>query len=187
MRAGPTPHLFPDDPAWPVAQECARLIEACDRTLGALERRPSLAVWHGVEGTLAARHWTNHMAKAAYLNLSLAFVDNNLPFDFIPTAAIEDAIVSEGCLKTEEDRYTALLVPYAATMTPRMWRQLQAAIAAGVRVLFLGPPPTHLTDGSPILSEFRMLIGADVQGEAALLAGLRAPLWTARLDGEGAV
>ena len=166
-ESGPTPHLFPDDPAWPVAQECARLIEACDRTLGALERRPSLAVWHGVEGMLAARHWTNHMAKAAYLNLSLAFVDNNLPFDFIPTAAIENAIVSEGCLKTKEDRYTALLVPYAATMTPRMWQQLQAAIAAGVRVLFLGPPPTHLTDGSPILSEFRMLIGADVQGEAA--------------------
>jgi hypothetical protein len=166
-ESGPTPHLFPHDPAWPKAQESARLIEACDRVLGTLERRPSLAVWHGVEGMMGARHWTNHMGKGAYLDLSLAFVDNNVPFDFIPTAAIENAVVGEGCIKAQDDEYATLLIPYAATMTPRMWEQLQAFIAAGVRVVFLGPPPTQLTDGTPILTDFCTLVGTDIEGEGA--------------------
>ncbi len=164
---GPTPHLFPHDSAWHVAQEGAHLIESCDRLLGKLERRPSLAVWHGVEGMLGARHWTNWLAKAAYLNLSQTFVENNLPFDFIPTEAIENAVIADGRAQMGNDAYTALLVPYAATMTPRMWEQLQTFIAAGVLVLFLGPPPTRLTDGTPILARFSQLIGSDIQGESA--------------------
>ena len=164
---GPTPHLFPHDSAWHVAQEGAHLIEACDRLLGRLERRPSLAVWHGVEGMLGARHWTNWLAKAAYLDLSRTFVENNMPFDFIPTEAIETAVVADRRAQMCNDAYAALLIPYAATMTPRMWEQLQAFIAAGVRVLFLGPPPTQLTDGTPILARFSELIGSDIQGERA--------------------
>ena len=133
---GPTPHLFPHDSAWHVAQEGAHLIEACDRLLGRLERRPSLGVWHGVEGMLGAQHWTNWVAKAAYLNLSQTFVENNLAFDFISTEAIEAAVVADGRAQMHKDAYVTLLVPYAATMTPRMWEQLQAFIAAGVRVVF---------------------------------------------------
>ena len=164
---GPTPHLFPHDSAWHVAQEGAHLIEACDRLLGRLERRPSLGVWHGVEGMLGARHWTNWLAKAAYLNLSQTFVENNLAFDFIPTEAIEAAVVADGRAQMDKDAYSTVLVPYAATMTPRMWDQLQAFIAAGVRVVFLGPPPTQLTDGTPILEQFSELIGSEIQGERA--------------------
>ena len=52
-------------------------------------------------------------------------------------------------------------------MTPRMWEQLQAFIAAGVRVVFLGPPPTQLADGTPILKDFCTLMGADIEGERA--------------------
>ncbi len=164
---GPTPHLFPHDSAWHVAQEGAHLIEACDRLLGRLERRPSLGVWHGVEGMLGAQHWTNWLAKAAYLNLSQTFVENNLAFDFIPTEAIEAAVVVDGRAQMHKDAYATLLVPYAATMTPRMWEQLQAFIAAGVRVVFLGPPPTQLTDGTPILAQFSELISSDIQSERA--------------------
>ena len=164
---GPTPHLFPHDSAWHAAQEGAHQIESCDRLLGKLERRPSLAVWHGVEGMLGAQHWTNWLAKAAYLDLSQTFFENNLPFDFIPTDAIENAVVAEGRARMCNGAYAALLVPYAATMTRRMWEQLQAFVTAGVRVLFLGPPPTWLTDGTPILARFSQLMGCDIQSESA--------------------
>ncbi|WP_269522647.1 hypothetical protein [Coraliomargarita parva] len=150
---------FPWDPYWKDVTRNAEQLESFRETLPSdLSVHSEMAVWFSWESQVChERSWGHYVRLWVTCNYNLAEqgLEHSRFFDYVSTAALENAEVRDGQIIISGQSYRRLTLPYASMVSAAIWDKLKACREAGIELIFIGPPPSRLWDKEvPIDQDF---------------------------------
>ncbi|MCC7264990.1 MAG: hypothetical protein IT369_20935 [Candidatus Latescibacteria bacterium] len=171
------PNCYPLGRQWQGQVDGASRLAQVSAFLAGAQNRPDTAIWHGWEGiarlndSSLALYW-----KAFAINTSHLFQERNLPFDFTSSELLQEGQVRDGRWFTRAGVYRTVAFSYATMLPAALWQMARAFVAAGGRLIFVGPPPACTPAGGDLVHEFAALAGINPLPTDAYLAALHARL-----------
>ena len=157
---------FPWSDRWPdVVRNFGQLEEFGAFTKRQLSGLSEMAVWHSPQAVAHLEVSQYHYVRlwmTGNNNLSHEAMKHSRFFDYVSGHAIELARVADGKIHMEGGAYPRLVLPCAVAVSQALWEKVRECIAAGVEVVFFGPPPRWIIEtGEDLSIEFSRICGVE--------------------------
>ena len=149
------------EPARSAAKADVADLDAFDRMLaaGGFSPHSNVAWLYLWEGVAAAPKWLVRSFYTFCSNTAQHLVDRGVYATMMGTDSIRRSKALGGEMKVGDFSYRAVIVPYAHAMPKDVYKKLTSLAEAGVRIIFIGPPPEFTTDGVGVGADFARRVG----------------------------
>lgn len=155
--------MYPAHYTWDATVRAMQKHKQLQALLAGARPEADIAVLHDWRSVAAANNESlADLHKAFCLNLSGLALAGNLAFDFIDERLLAQSSVKDGKLCCRIGEYRILVLPFAVYFTVDSYQKVKEFIAGGGKVIFCGPPPQLLADGSDLAGDFARMTGMEL-------------------------
>jgi hypothetical protein len=152
---------YRQEPLRTLAQQDVANLDAFDAFVGdRFFPHTDVAIFYGWESMAALSKSLVGPLYATFANLSLCLADSGLFGAQVSSEGILHAVPDKRTFTVSGHRYRVLVVPFGVVMSGPVYGKIMQMCAAGVPVVFYGPPPAYLAEtGKDITAEFAKAAG----------------------------
>lgn len=160
------------EPLKTFAKKDVENLDAFDRLVGdAFIPQTDVAMLFNWDGVAAAPKWMTRTFYTAMANTALHLTDRGIFAAFMSGGSILKAKIHRGYFFVGPAKYKVLVVPYANAIQGNVYRRIIEIAAAGIPVIFFGPPPEFIAEtGRSIANDFAGRVGMQPLTNAEYMA-----------------